>query len=61
MMAKKSTGSEHKMKTQFKKAKLENKYLRETCEVLADKRILADIQISLRQIREGKGIPLSKL
>ena len=39
----------------------ENKILKETCEILADKKIMRDIKSSLAQIRKGKGIPLSQL
>ena len=48
-------------KPKIEKIKRENKALKETCEVLADKRILDSINSSLRQIRDGRGIPLSKL
>jgi len=48
-------------KKTMSKLRQENRELRETCEVLGDKKILSDIQISLRQIRDGRGIPLSKL
>lgn len=49
------------MKNNINKLKEENKRLKETCEVLADRNILNSINRSLRQIREGHGIPLSKL
>jgi uncharacterized protein (UPF0147 family) len=43
------------------KLKRENRLLKETCEVLADKGILKNIRKSLEEIKEGKFIPLSKL
>lgn len=45
----------------LEKLKAENKSLRETCEILADKSLLEEIKLSLKQIKEGKGIPLSRL
>jgi hypothetical protein len=45
----------------IKQLKREIKSLKETCEILADKKILGSMQKSLKQISEGKGIPLSKL
>lgn len=48
-------------KNKIIKLKEENKILKETCEVLSDERLLKDINLSLKQIREGRGMPLSKL
>jgi len=39
----------------------EIKYWKETCEILKDQNIMKSIEKSLKQISEGKGIPLSKL
>jgi hypothetical protein len=39
----------------------ENRAVKETCEILADNKVMRDIKTSLRQIRAGKGIPLSRL
>ena len=43
------------------KLKQEIKRWKETCEILSDKNIMKSIQVSLKQIVEGKGIPLSQL
>lgn len=43
------------------KFKQEIKSWKETCEILGDREIMKSIQRSLKQISEGKGIPLSKL
>ena len=48
-------------KGKYNKLKIENKALKETCEILADKEVMQDIQESLKQIREGKGISISFL
>jgi len=48
------TDKEQKMKQEIKQWK-------ETCEIIGDKDIMKSIQISLKQISEGKGIPLSQL
>ena len=45
----------------IKKLKEENRALKATCEILADREILEGIQKSLEQIRQGKGIPLHRL
>lgn len=37
-----------------KKLQMENKALKETCHILADKAVMADIQKSLKQIAQGK-------
>ncbi len=34
---------------------------KETCEVLSDQEIMNSIQVSLKQIASGEGIPLSQL
>lgn len=46
---------------QISKLKEENKLLKETCEVLSDRKIMKELKASLQQIRVGKFIPLSKL
>ena len=38
----------------IKKLKMENRALKETCEILADENVMADIQKSLKQIARGK-------
>ena len=43
------------------KLKQEVKQWKETCEIMSNKDIMKSIQISLKQIAEGKGIPLSQL
>lgn len=43
------------------KKKQEVKAWKETCEIMSDKKIMQSIQKSLRQIAQGRGIPLSKL
>ena len=43
------------------KLKQEIKSWKETCEIVSDKDIMQSIQISLKQIASGKGIPLSQL
>lgn len=50
-----------KKMTKEKKLKQEVKQWKETCEILSNKDIMKSIQISLKQIAEGKGIPLSQL
>ncbi len=45
----------------IKRLRNEINTLKETCEVLADEKLLEDINHSLKQIREGRYIPLSKL
>jgi hypothetical protein len=45
----------------IKRLRRENKALRETCEILSEKPLMCKIEKSLRDIRAGKGIPLSKL
>jgi hypothetical protein len=37
------------------------KQWKETCEIVGDKEIMNSIQVSLKQIAEGRGIPLSQL
>jgi len=44
-----------------KKLKQELKSWKETCEIVSNKEIMKSIEKSLKQIAEGKGIPLSKL
>ena len=44
-----------------KRLRQEIKYWKETCEILKDQNIMKSIEKSLKQISEGKGIPLSKL
>ena len=46
---------------QMEKLKIENKSLRETCEILADEDIMNSIKKSLKEIAEGNSIPLEKL
>ena len=41
--------------------KKEIKAWKETCEIIGDKEIMESIKKSLKQIANGKGIPLSKL
>lgn len=43
------------------KLKQEVKQWKETCEIIGDKEVLKSIQVSLKQISQGKGIPLSQL
>ena len=45
----------------IEKLKKENRALKETCDILADKRILKNIKTSLNQIKAGKKILLSEL
>jgi len=52
---------ENKKIAKEQKLKHEIKQLRETCEILANKQILKSMAISLRQIAQGKGIPLAQL
>lgn len=49
------------MTTKEEKLKQEVKQWKETCEIVSDKDIMKSIQVSLKQIAEGKGIPLSQL
>jgi hypothetical protein len=49
------------VKMEIEQLRAENRALKETCEVLADTRLMQDIKKSMRQIRQGKVIPLSKL
>jgi hypothetical protein len=44
-----------------KKLRQEIKQWKETCEIVSDKDIMKSIQVSLKQIAEGKGMPLSQL
>lgn len=46
---------------QIKKLKAENRSLRETCEILADKRLMKDIKKSLKEIKSGKFLTLADL
>jgi hypothetical protein len=39
----------------------ENRSLKETVEILSDKRLMRTIELSLQQINYGKCIPLSQL
>ena len=48
-------------KNRINKMNQDIKAWRETCEILSDKNIMKSIEKSLKQIAEGKGIPLSKL
>jgi len=43
------------------KLKKEIKSWRETCEIVGDKETMNSIQESLKQIAQGKGIPLAQL
>jgi len=43
------------------KLKKENKALKETCEILSDKKVMADIRQSLKEIKQGKYIKASDL
>ena len=47
--------------TQEQKLKHEVKKWKETCEILSDKNIMKSIQVSLKQIAQGRGIPLAQL
>jgi hypothetical protein len=58
---KKSTTSKDKMKAKIERLKKENKALKETCEILADQKTMEAIKQSLKEIKAGKTIPLSKL
>ncbi len=49
------------MESKEQKLKQEIKQWKETCEIMSNKDIMKSIQISLKQIAEGKGIPLSQL
>lgn len=53
-MEKKKISKEQKLKQEIKQWK-------ETCEILNNKEIMKSIAISLKQIAEGKGIPVSQL
>ena len=44
-----------------KKLKQELKAWKETCEIVSDKKIMQSIQVSLQQIAQGQGIPISQL
>ena len=46
---------------QIKKLKLENKALKETCEILADKEAMRSIRKSLDEMKKGNYISLSEL
>lgn len=50
-----------KTHNKIKKLRMENKALRETLEILSNKKAISDIKISLQQIKEGKTHPLSNL
>lgn len=50
-----------KKMTQVEELKEENKSLRETCEILSDSDTMKSIEISVKQITQGKFIPLAKL
>ena len=43
------------------KLRKENEELKETCRILADKEVMADIRKSLNQISKGQCKPLSQL
>ena len=58
-MKKKAVASGAEMR--IKRLEAENKALRETCEILADKKLMREIRASLKEIRAGKVIPVSKL
>ena len=47
--------------SEMAKIKKENKSLKETCNVLSDSNIMVDIKKSLKQIKKGNYIPLSRL
>jgi hypothetical protein len=59
-MKKKTVAGNRKM-AEIQRLRKENRALRETCEILADTKLMQDIKKSMRQIRQGKVIPLSKL
>ncbi len=44
-----------------KELKQEVKQWKETCEIMSDKDIMDSIKISLKQIAQGQGIPVSQL
>lgn len=50
-----------KKMTKEMKLKQEVKQWKETCEILSNKEIMKSIAVSLKQMAEGKGIPLSQL
>jgi len=50
-----------KKMSNLSKLKKENKLLKETCVILGDKILLKEINLSLKQISNGKGIKLSDL
>lgn len=52
---------EEKLERKIKKLKQEIKQWKETCEILSNPETMKGIMLSLKQISEGKGIPLSKL
>lgn len=49
------------MTSREEKLKQEVKQWKETCEIMCDKDTMESIKISLKQIAQGKGIPLSQL
>jgi len=49
------------MQNKIRRLELENKTLKETCDILSDEKVMKDIQNSLKQISAGKGILLSQL
>ena len=49
------------MEKKERKLKQEIKQWKETCDIVSDKKIMQSIQVSLQQIAQGKGIPLSQL
>lgn len=49
------------MTTKENKLQIEVKQWKETCEIMADRDIMKSISVSLKQIANGKGIPLEQL
>lgn len=45
----------------IRKLRRENKALKETCDILADRKIIADIKKSIDEIKSGKFVTLSDL
>lgn len=52
---------EQKLKQEIRQLKQEIRQWKETCEIVRDKDIMKSIQISLKQLAQGKGIPLAQL
>ena len=45
----------------IKRLKSENRALKETCEILSDKKVMSDIKKSLDEIKSGKFVTISNL